>query len=220
VCLRSEGVRAHIVDFSSLTPPHATKLFTWVWKYFEQRHRSQLYTAGNAEVGAGVGGGRVFCSKLPPIYLQHQGHSRTIVGAVRRNGLVQLLILDPGAGAHSLKMSLGANNNWQKKFLFPVESFKVRQYQLVYVEDDGLDVADAHVSRGGGGGGGRGSSLISAGGGGGGRGGGRDGGGGESSRKTGWECRGGEESRGFFLEGWEMHAAKTIAAKERIGEGF
>jgi hypothetical protein len=81
VLLRSQGVRAHIIDFSSLVPPHADNLFRWVWDYFEQG-RSQ--PSGAAAVGGAGRGGAVFQSLRAPLYLQHQGHSRLIVGAVQK----------------------------------------------------------------------------------------------------------------------------------------
>jgi hypothetical protein len=58
------------------------------------------------------------CSGKPPLYLQHEGHSRTVVGIERclspqaeaRSGVAaaeySLVILDPGMPAHELLGSL------------------------------------------------------------------------------------------------------------------
>jgi len=195
VLLRSQGVRAHIIDFSSLVPPHADNLFRWVWDYFEQG-RSQ--PSGAAAVGGAGRGGAVFQSLRAPLYLQHQGHSRLIVGAVRKSGKVQLLILDPAACPDKLMAALlkGSIEN-----AFSMESFKIPQYQLVEVPDDALGFTSTTACGGSGGGGGGGGSGD-------GRGGRREGSG------------AGQQRFSIFMDPGEMEAAKVIAAKERIGKGF
>ena len=198
VLLRSQGVRAHIIDFSSLMPPHADNLFRWVWDYFEQG-RSQPARA--AAAGGAARGGAVFQSMRAPLYLQHQGHSRLIVGAVRKSGKEQLLILDPGACPDELMAALSTRSDWQTTCAFSMESFKIRQYQLVEVQDDAL-----------------GFNTATAGGGSGGGGGGRGSGGGSGGRREGSGA--GHQLCSIFMDPREMEAAKVIAAKERIGKGF
>ena len=42
---------------------------------------------------------KIRCVHRPPLFLQHQGHSRTIVGYEKlRNGNLNLLVFDPGNG--------------------------------------------------------------------------------------------------------------------------
>ncbi|OSX75464.1 hypothetical protein BU14_0235s0013 [Porphyra umbilicalis] len=71
----------------------------WAHAYFVRRCREE---GGCLGCGRGGGGGGAFIS---PLYLQHQGHSRTIVAADRRrDGAVRLWVVDPskplpGSGA-------------------------------------------------------------------------------------------------------------------------
>jgi hypothetical protein len=94
-----------------------------------------------------------------------------------------------------------------------------KKFQIVYVEDDGLEVW------GGGRSAGEGGSLESAAGGGGGdrescgQGGEGRGGEGGGRGKGGGGGQGGASSC-VFLQGAEVEAAKLVAAKESIGDGF
>ena len=55
-------IKTELLDFHTPTTKDGThpKLFQWVLDYFRERARAKAFT--------------------PPLYLQHQGHSRTIVG--------------------------------------------------------------------------------------------------------------------------------------------
>ena len=55
-------IKTELLDFHTPTAKDGThpKLFQWVLDYFRERARAKAFT--------------------PPLYLQHQGHSRTIVG--------------------------------------------------------------------------------------------------------------------------------------------
>jgi hypothetical protein len=124
VLLRSQGIRAQIVDFSSLVAPHGRQLLRWVYSYFSSS-RSQESKAGPST------GGRVNFSRSAPLYLQHQGHSRLIVGVCRSHGVDELLILDPGQSSYELKASLaGQGRDWKRKVKFALDSFKARQHQV------------------------------------------------------------------------------------------
>eukprot|EP01083_Nonionella_stella_P081891 225830_1 len=85
--LRSYGIRANVNNFELSDSTHShTAMLEWVWEYFVSRNQ------GPAEDRF-----------VPPLYLQHLGHSRTIVGATRdaKTGVIRLVILDPsceGAG--------------------------------------------------------------------------------------------------------------------------
>jgi hypothetical protein len=90
--LTSIGLDVEIVDFHRPTGEGGTHplLFDWVWNYFS---------------GLAAGSGSP-CR--PPLYLQHQGHSQTIVGAERsKNGTLKLLILDPSTSPTAIRYSLG-----------------------------------------------------------------------------------------------------------------
>lgn len=110
-------IKCQLVDFHKPTGPSGShpELFHWVLKYFE----------------SSIGG-----EFIPPLYLQHQGHSRTIMGIeVHRDGSLILLVLDP---SHSpLQMAqLGDTNSASTalRLLRKNESaMKARQYQIVAV---------------------------------------------------------------------------------------
>jgi hypothetical protein len=90
--LTSCGLDTTIVDFHRPTGEGASHplLFEWVWDYFSSRTGGTIQSAA---MGTKLSGSPP-CR--PPLYLQHQGHSRTIVGVERlSNGALRLLVLDP-----------------------------------------------------------------------------------------------------------------------------
>jgi len=90
VALSRLGLRCQIVDFPHPTGPNAqhVKLFQWVENYF----KSGL-PQGTDSTAGGVRG--IERTERLPLYLQHEGHSRTIIGIEERREGQQLLILDP-----------------------------------------------------------------------------------------------------------------------------
>lgn len=102
-------------------------LIDWVWNYFSDNGLSKS------------GHRRVIVSEKPPLYFQHDGHSRTIVGIQvkhQQNGTQQytLLILDPAHRTAALERSLKENVGWQKLIKRGVHTLKKPQYQLCYVD--------------------------------------------------------------------------------------
>ncbi|KAL4657464.1 zinc finger with UFM1-specific peptidase domain protein isoform X2 [Arapaima gigas] len=126
--LTSLKVRARIVDFHQPTGPGSThpRLFEWVKKYFST----------SSSRGARLPP-RVVKSTQPPIYLQHQGHSRSIVGIEqKKNGSLCLLIFDPGCPVEDMRHFLIREvNSTSMRLLrkFP-SHLKHRQYQIVSIE--------------------------------------------------------------------------------------
>ncbi|XP_029452308.1 zinc finger-containing ubiquitin peptidase 1 [Rhinatrema bivittatum] len=120
-CLK---LKCRILDFHRATGPGGThpRLFQWVWNY---------YCPGREE------GPKVVCTLKPPIYLQHQGHSRTIVGIEeRKNRSFCLLIFDPGCPAKDMQKLLkqqidGSDLKLLRRF---IGGLKHKQYQLVTVD--------------------------------------------------------------------------------------
>nr|XP_019596928.1 PREDICTED: zinc finger with UFM1-specific peptidase domain protein isoform X3 [Rhinolophus sinicus] len=122
--LTSLRVKCHIIDFHKSTGPLGThpRLFEWILNYYSSERE---------------GSPKVVCTAKPPIYLQHQGHSRTVVGIEeRKNRTLCLLIFDPGCPSQEmqklLKQDMEASNLKQlRKF---VGNLKHKQYQIVAVE--------------------------------------------------------------------------------------
>lgn len=117
-------IRAHIVDFHQPTGPGNThpRLFEWVRQYFNQSLKSGRIPS------------RIIQTSLPPLYLQHQGHSRTVVGLEqKKNGSLCLLILDPGSSVVDIRKLLSRDTVTpaiRQIRKFP-SALKHRQYQLV-----------------------------------------------------------------------------------------
>ncbi|XP_030640808.1 zinc finger-containing ubiquitin peptidase 1 [Chanos chanos] len=126
--LTSLRVKARIVDFHRPTGPGDThpRLFDWVKQYYS------LSATGGARLPP-----RVVQTSQPPVYLQHQGHSRSIVGVEqRRNGSVALLIFDPGCRPGDMRKLLSrdtAAGLVRRTRKFP-SNLKHKQYQVVSVE--------------------------------------------------------------------------------------
>lgn len=103
------------------------RLIDWVWSYFSDDRLSKS------------GQNQVILSEKAPLYFQHDGHSRTIIGIQvkrSRNGMKQynLLILDPAHQTEVLERSLRWNSGWQRFIKRGVHTLKKLEYQLCYVD--------------------------------------------------------------------------------------
>ncbi|XP_054477353.1 zinc finger-containing ubiquitin peptidase 1 [Anoplopoma fimbria] len=123
--LTFQGISARIIDFHKPTGPGDThpRLFEWVKQYFQSGRSGRLPP-------------RLIRTSLPPLYLQHQGHSRSIVGLEqKKNGSLCLLLLDPGTSASDTRKLLSRDTvspavRHVRKFS---GSLKHKQYQVVAV---------------------------------------------------------------------------------------
>lgn len=126
--LLSCRIRCRIIDFhrpSSSDGKHPA-LLSWVLDYYKNAAEFK-----------------------PPLYFQHQGHSRTIVGVEQlQNSQVQLLVLDPSHTPHQMKELLsGAGSKATLKHIrCSLASLKQKQYQIVTV-DGSLDEKEFSVSK-------------------------------------------------------------------------
>uniref|UniRef100_A0A673LWA9 Zinc finger-containing ubiquitin peptidase 1 n=1 Tax=Sinocyclocheilus rhinocerous TaxID=307959 RepID=A0A673LWA9_9TELE len=126
--LTSFSVKARIVDFHKPTGPGDThpRLFEWVKQYFS--HSASRVARLTPKVEQ---------TTLPPVYLQHQGHSRSIVGVEQKvNGNLCLLLFDPGCAPREMRRVLSQDTaatmvRRMRKFS---GGLKHRQYQVVAVE--------------------------------------------------------------------------------------
>eukprot|EP00252_Welwitschia_mirabilis_P027966 TRINITY_DN9854_c0_g1_i1.p1 TRINITY_DN9854_c0_g1~~TRINITY_DN9854_c0_g1_i1.p1 ORF type:complete len:188 (-),score=32.79 TRINITY_DN9854_c0_g1_i1:235-750(-) len=110
-------------------------LLDWVWNYFTGDKCSH----SNSEPKNSKG--NVFTSQKTPLYFQHDGHSRTIIGIQRRQKSkgkphedAILLILDPAQNTKELAMALRGNAGWQKLVKRGVHTLRKSEYQLCYVD--------------------------------------------------------------------------------------
>lgn len=126
--LTSLSVKARIVDFHKPTGPGDThlKMFEWVKQYFSHS------ACRSARLPP-----KVVQTTLPPIYLQHQGHSRSIVGVEQKvNGNLSLLLFDPVCAPGEMRRLLSQDTvatMVRRMRKFP-SGLKHRQYQVVAAE--------------------------------------------------------------------------------------
>ncbi|KAJ2083738.1 hypothetical protein H4R24_000601 [Coemansia sp. RSA 988] len=118
------GVATRIVDFPRPSASNGTHplLFAWVIDY---------YTAANP-APPGASDASVCLTARFPLYLQHQGHSRTIVGVEVADAGTFLLVLDPNVRPvrdADDRVSISA-------FRLPLSSTRhAAQYQILYVDE-------------------------------------------------------------------------------------
>jgi hypothetical protein len=71
---------------------------------------------------------------IPPLFFQHSGHSRTIIGYEKKDKKSNLMLYDPAENGNILKYNLKKGNYWQSKFKRSTEVLsKKKQYQIVFV---------------------------------------------------------------------------------------
>ncbi|XP_045478036.1 zinc finger-containing ubiquitin peptidase 1-like [Harmonia axyridis] len=110
-------IKCQLVDFHRPTGPSGThpEMFSWVLKYFENS----------------IGG-----EFIPPLYLQHQGHSRTIMGIeIHRDGSLVMLVLDPSHSPQQMAQfgDTGSANASLRLLRKSEAAMKAKQYQIVAV---------------------------------------------------------------------------------------
>ncbi|CAM9418712.1 unnamed protein product [Discosporangium mesarthrocarpum] len=105
---------------------------------------------GQAGAGAGKGGGEEI--DPPPLYFQHDGHSRTIIGMERKwvkkgtgeEELNTLLVFDPAHRGREIKATLeGGGMSWARYLKRGVRKLRKRQFQLVVVRPGLLSASEA-----------------------------------------------------------------------------
>ncbi|GAB0093271.1 zinc finger-containing ubiquitin peptidase 1 [Sergentomyia squamirostris] len=104
-------INCHFVDFHRATSSDGRhpELFNWVLKYFEE---PRVHT--------------------PPLYLQHQGHSRTIIGIEQRASGLTLLVLDPSHGPREVA-ALGSSQDSLRLIRRGPAAMRAQRYQIVAV---------------------------------------------------------------------------------------
>lgn len=89
------------------------KMFDWIRNYYENNNNFK-----------------------PPLYLQHEGHSRTVIGIeILKTGEVFLLILDPGINKHTMAKVLFSKETTSGLGFMrqSLHNMKKQQYQIVTV---------------------------------------------------------------------------------------
>jgi Peptidase family C78 len=149
VLLRSVGLRAQVADFELSGVSSTQAMLRWVYNYFDQRCRhpaSGASAQGCLRCRNPYFGRRG--SLIPPLFLQHQGHSRSIVGVeMTRGGAIRLLVVDP---VRSFAAELA---RWERagKSILPLvrveeKDLDMRQYQIVFVPEGPIIQSEAELA--------------------------------------------------------------------------
>merc|ERR1719273_2682518 len=77
---------------------------------------------------------------IPPIYFQHQGHSRTIVGIMhnKKSGLRHLLVLDPSVKKGGPNLLNNVRNGNISSLLRSKKQIQAKKYQLIAIPAYGM----------------------------------------------------------------------------------
>jgi len=111
-------------------------LVEFIWAYFSS-------DAGGAPIPATLGTQVCVSPSRPPLFLQHDGHSRTVVGVERRRRPagasgedVSLLIFDPSTPGAALSGALGQGQagGWQRLVKRGLHTLRKREYSLLIVQ--------------------------------------------------------------------------------------
>ncbi|CAN6912235.1 unnamed protein product [Brassica oleracea] len=108
-------------------------LMDWVWNYFSDNR---------LDVSSGV-----HMTNKGPLYFQHEGHSRTIVGIQRRlqgttfTPQYNLLILDPADFTRDIEKALVDKKGWEGYLKRGAHTLTCPEYQMLYV-DNGIAVGE------------------------------------------------------------------------------
>mmetsp|Transcript_12933 Transcript_12933/g.23263 ORF Transcript_12933/g.23263 Transcript_12933/m.23263 type:complete len:440 (-) Transcript_12933:752-2071(-) len=139
--LRSLGIRALVIDFEIGNDLGSRrKMVEWIFSYFQSRcigTKGFLSKPGACEI-CRLRDPRGKKSRfIPPLFLQHPGHSRTVIGAEKsETGDITLLILDP-----SKKSTDGIRGKTGlEKIRKGLDSEELREprYQIVYIGQNSL----------------------------------------------------------------------------------
>lgn len=154
--------------------PAGKALLDWVWTYFNTQPQAQQSTTnllGTApklglcssstapESSAAAPAERALLSRSgpgwklevrytgrPPLYLQHEGHSRTIMGIEKRERRsggdpeLTLLLLDPGVPPPALTDALRDGVKWQRLMKRGAHTLRQSQFQVLYCPEGAVHV--------------------------------------------------------------------------------
>ncbi|XP_032227702.2 zinc finger-containing ubiquitin peptidase 1 isoform X2 [Nematostella vectensis] len=137
--LRSLGIRTKLIDFHRATGCDGThpEMFSWIKRYFSCV--TPGFGGGSLALG-GLESGNFRQTSKPPLYLQHQGHSRLVIGVEEhagKEGGLYLLLFDPSHSAkqmQSLLDDIKASSSGLRHLRRSLKQMRCKQYQIVYVD--------------------------------------------------------------------------------------
>ena len=110
------------------------ELVDWLWRYF-------VSDSTGKPLPMGLGSQITVSPSRSPLFLQHDGHSRTVVGVERRpapgggSEEVLLLILDPSSRPAELRAQLAAGTGWQRLVKRGLQTLRKCEYSLLVLDE-------------------------------------------------------------------------------------
>ncbi|GAA5812056.1 hypothetical protein MFLAVUS_005505 [Mucor flavus] len=120
------GIRSTIIDFHQPGPEKLHKdMFDWIQYYFTTNTTATTTTTTTSS--------SVYITNKPPLYLQHQGHSRTVIGIeLLKSGKRNLIMFDPGRRMLRLSSRIKYNSSLSRPFRVDDKTIaKNKQYSLL-----------------------------------------------------------------------------------------
>ncbi|KAH8928165.1 DUF1671-domain-containing protein [Atractiella rhizophila] len=124
------GFRALIYDFPKATGPNGTHvgLTNFIQNYFSHSKSNDAFQSLNKSGGSHI---RMCGEGKLPLYLQHKGHSRTVVGVeTTKRGETNILVLDPGRALHyNLKKATAVHIHATEESSIPPDRMRTKLLQ-------------------------------------------------------------------------------------------
>jgi hypothetical protein len=128
-------------------------LMDWMWNYFAGKPADTV-TSSSSSASPAAAAAKITMSDRSPLYFQHKGHSRTVVGIQRKQQILAadssasnisnsssssaqedfILVLDPSEMTQDIVKCLSAQTGWQNLLKRSMQTLRHPEYQLCYVE--------------------------------------------------------------------------------------
>ncbi|CAM6038112.1 unnamed protein product [Sphagnum compactum] len=128
-------------------------LMDWMWNYFAGKPADTV-TSSSSSASPAAATAKITMSDRSPLYFQHKGHSRTVVGIQRKQQILAadssasnisnssgssaqedfILVLDPSQRTQDIVKCLSAQTGWQRLLKRSMQTLRHPEYQLCYVE--------------------------------------------------------------------------------------
>ena len=122
VAFLTRGIPSRLVEFPDVTSDGA-KVLKWIEEYFSSEAHEGRHFRGHVQKTVDEvlrGASPVVVTDRMPIILQHQGHSRTIVGYERRkDGSVNLICFDPSRKPSKEVRNAAVSRFWSASGIVP-----------------------------------------------------------------------------------------------------
>ncbi|CAM6031411.1 unnamed protein product, partial [Sphagnum compactum] len=167
--LRYFGIRCRIVQFSNFKPRTAHQVSNWVRKYFDEKYAKSSNKSMYESICSSSSTPNITMDNIVlPLYFQHEGHSRTIIGFNFLNplftgpnscmligyeenintGNFSLLVFDPFSSGTKLKNNLDKKKaTWKTLVKRGLATLTRSAYQVIVVLPGIMSAAERELSK-------------------------------------------------------------------------